>query len=134
MVRQRRLIVFAASLVTLLTLSPSAWAVPITTNESGMDLVFSQASFGGSPIDIRFNAPRHFRNNALLHIDTPAQLITLLNLVPNGPVGPQSGPINMFFVDQLNSVTASLTQASSAAHLPYRTTRLWSKLHSRREI
>jgi len=97
------LMLFAAPLVTLLALSPAAWAVPITTNESGMDLVFSQASFGKSPIDIRFNAPLHFRNNALVSIDTPAELIALFNLVANGPVGPQSGPINMFSVGQLNT-------------------------------
>jgi len=95
--RPHHLIVFGALLTTLLALSPSAWAL-ITTNESGMDSVFSQASFGANPIDIRFNTPQTFVRPDLLSIDTVAQFATLFSLVPRGP----AGPISMFFVDALS--------------------------------
>jgi len=63
-----------------------------------MDSVFSQASFGANPIDIRFNTPQTFVRPDLLSIDTVAQFATLFSLVPRGP----AGPISMFFVDALS--------------------------------
>ena len=112
LIRRRHLVVvFAALLASLLALSHAAWAVPIiTTNESGMDGVFSQSSFGVNTIDIRFNASVTFFSNDLLSIDTPAELIILLNLGPNGPFGVDP-TVNIYFVDVLNTCDGIINPA-----------------------
>src|SRR5262249_1180840 len=58
---------------------------------------FSQSSFDGTPIDIRFNAPREIVAPELLDINTPAQLTALVDLAPD-----PAPTADAFFVDQLN--------------------------------
>ena len=45
---------------------PNARAAFVTTNEAGLDSVFSQGSFGSNDIDIRFNPTVTFSNGSLL--------------------------------------------------------------------
>ncbi|WP_395700384.1 matrixin family metalloprotease [Aquabacterium sp.] len=51
----------------------SAQAAFVTTNEAGMDAIFSQSTFDGRNIDIRFNATVEVHNTALLVIDSSAE-------------------------------------------------------------
>ncbi len=54
---------------TALALSPAiARAGFITIDPAEMDVIFSQPSFGGTPIDIRFNPPQLIADPALLEI------------------------------------------------------------------
>ena len=77
--------------------APMAEAATVTTNESGLDAVFSQISFGNSPIDVRFNATQTLVNGNLLNIDTAAKSSALFGMANS------SGPaIDMFFVDTID--------------------------------
>jgi hypothetical protein len=69
----------------------------VTTNETGMDAIFSQGSFGTATIDIRFNPVQTIHNTALLVIDADldAELFQLSALAGPGPT------VGMFFVDSI---------------------------------
>ncbi len=70
----------------------------ITIDQAGINAIFSQPSFDGTPIDIRFNPSRIIVDPQLLVINTPAQLTALVDLAPDpAPV------VDAFFVDQLNA-------------------------------
>lgn len=84
--------------VILLFSGQSAWAGFITTNESGLDVVFSQTNFGADTIDIRFNPDVIIQNTSLLNIDTDTKLNALFALAPSA-----STVVNLFFVDTLDS-------------------------------
>lgn len=73
------------------------WSAFVTTNQSDMNQIFSQPSFAGTPIDIRFQPTVTISNGSLLSIDNLAELSTLFALSPVPPPG-----INMFFVDAVN--------------------------------
>jgi ethanolamine transporter EutH len=47
-----------AALVTLALSSAVVQGASVVLDVPGMDAIFSQASFGSTPIDIRFDAPR----------------------------------------------------------------------------
>ena len=72
----------------------------ITTNESGLDAIFSQAGFSGKTIDTRFNAGLTVADTALLSIDTDTEFDSLFNLSVYS--GRSSQIMNMFFVDAIN--------------------------------
>ncbi len=77
----------------------AADAATVTTNEAGMDLVYSQQSFvdAGAPIDIRYDPTQTIVSSDLLSIDTNTDLASLFSLAPASSPG-----VNMFFVDSIN--------------------------------
>ena len=70
----------------------------ITNNEAGMDSIYSQASFGSTPVDIRFNAGKTFANSSALDFDSTVDFATLFTFsgFSNGPT------VNLFFVDHIS--------------------------------
>ena len=86
-----------AALVGLAFTASSTQAATVTTNEAGLDGVFSQLSFGNSTIDVRFNATQTIYNANLLNIDTAAKSAALFGMANS------AGPaIDMFFVDTID--------------------------------
>lgn len=85
------------SALALLILLMGGMALPaatITTNEAELDAIFSQASFGPNPIDIRFTPAVVISDADLLTIDDAPELISLFSQSPS--VAPT---VNMFFVN-----------------------------------
>lgn len=62
--------------------SVTALAGYVTTNESAMDLIFAQSSFGANAIDIRYNSALTLNNPGLLDIGTETEFESLGILVP----------------------------------------------------
>ena len=86
-----------ATVVALLVAAAACPAALITTNELEMDTIFSQASFGGATVDIRFNSAVTVVDPTLVTIDSESELLSLL------AQGPGSSPtVNLFFVDGLD--------------------------------
>lgn len=69
----------------------------VTLDESRIDDIFSQPSFGSRPIDIRFSQPQEVVRPDLLSIDDLWELSALWGAMPRQPYA-----INLYFVDQLN--------------------------------
>jgi len=92
----------AASLVMaalpILLSSASAQAASIVIDEAEMTAIFSQASFGDTPISIRFNPPEQIVAPQLLDINTVADLQALYSLAPD-----PAPTVDAFFVDQLDA-------------------------------
>ena len=89
-------IVLAAAMLGLS--SATATAGFITIDQAGISAIFSQPSFGGTAVDIRFNSPRLIVDPELLDINSQAQLTALVDLAPDpAPI------VDAFFVDQLNA-------------------------------
>lgn len=79
----------------LLLVPVAGGAASITTNQAGMNAIFSQISFGGSPIDIRFNSP--------LSVNGPLDILTSTDLANLFALAPSASPtINLFFVDTIS--------------------------------
>lgn len=72
-----------------------------TLNETSLDAIFSQAAFGNTPIDIRFNAVQTIVNSTLLNINSDAKLDSIFSLAiqraPNNYRG-----LSLFFVDTIS--------------------------------
>ncbi len=83
-------------LVGVLVASSPAMAAAVTTNEAGLDAIFSQASFGVSPIDIRFDSIVTVSNSSLLDIDSATDFSLLFTI----PI--LDNHVNMFFVDTIS--------------------------------
>ena len=88
--------IVAASCIALLA-SATSHAGFVTTNEAGMDSIFSQVSFNGNTIDIRFGATQTIFNTSLLDIDSAAELNFLAS-----PTFGASPTVRMFFVDSIS--------------------------------
>jgi len=91
---------------------PEARAAFVTTNETGLDGVYSQPSFGANTIDIRFMPTVTFSNGDLLNITTEAGIDALFAFND----GPASNIISMYFVDTLDfcsSFNASIVGCST---------------------
>ncbi len=86
----------------------------ITTNESGLDAIFSQGSFGSTTIDTSFNAGLTVANSASLSIDSDAEFDSLFNLSVYS--GRDSNTISMFFVDAINFCGAPGSYAGCASN------------------
>ena len=91
-----------ATLAGLVCAVSTASAASITSDmlhEAALDAIFSQASFGTRPIDIRFDALAHLTvATNLLDLNTEAELVTLFNL------GLSAQPTtNLFFVNSIGS-------------------------------
>lgn len=71
-------------------------AAVVTLNEAGMDAIYSQAGFGMTPVDIRFNATVTLIKPQHLILDNAAEVTTLFGLSPTA-----SPTVNLFFVDSI---------------------------------
>ena len=85
--------IFAAVLLSVNT----AQAAFVTLNEPAMDSIFSQASFGSSPIDIRYGAVTEIVAPDLLEITTGAEVSSVFGL----HVG-AANVVNFYFIDTLS--------------------------------
>ena len=90
-----RIVALAAAMLALLSLDAEAGF--ITIDPAGMNEIFSQPSFDGTPVDIRFNSPRLIVDPGLLDINNQAQLTALVDLAPD-----PAPTVDAFFVDQVN--------------------------------
>ncbi|MBV9678821.1 MAG: hypothetical protein JO185_20965 [Acidobacteriaceae bacterium] len=78
--------------------STLAEAGSITIDAPGMSALFSQSSFGATPVSIRFNPSRLIVAPELLVIKDQADLQALLDLAPD-----PAPTVDAFFVDQLDT-------------------------------
>ena len=78
--------------------APLAQAAYVTLNESGLDSIFSQASFGGRTIDIRIGALTQLVRPDLLDLSTSAEVSALFGL----HVG-AANVVNFYFVDTISA-------------------------------
>lgn len=85
------------ALVALLA-APYAQAAFVTLNETGMDAIFSQASFGNNKVDIRYGAVTQLVRPDLLTITADSQVSTLFGLHAGG-----ANVVNFYFVDTLDA-------------------------------
>lgn len=97
--------------------SANVRAASIVIDEAEMTAIFSQASFDGTPIGIRFNPSREIVAPQLLNINTLADLQALYSLALD-----PAPAVTAFFVDQLNicgSAEPAITgQYAGCAQLP----------------
>ena len=94
-----------------LGMTGTGWTATVTTNEAGMDAIYSQASFGSTTVEIRFNSSISINNHDLLTITTAQEEAALWALVPTDP-----SSVNMYFVDTVDycgSYTVGLVGCSS---------------------
>jgi len=100
-----------------LALAAMLWAAPaqaafVTTNEASLDLIYSQASFGATPVDIIFNPVVIVENYALLTIDGVGDLVTLFGLFSAAPT------IFAYFVDSVDWCGAFNVGFAGCGELP----------------
>jgi hypothetical protein len=90
----------------------SANAGFVTTNEAGLDAVYGQASFGASPIDIRFDSAITIYNSEFVNIDSGEEMDALGALGVNSPI------VSAFFVDDINFCGVALPGIAGCAGVP----------------
>ncbi|MFG0263583.1 MAG: PEP-CTERM sorting domain-containing protein [Rhodopirellula sp. JB055] len=88
-------------------------AAVVTTQESGVDAIFSQASFGASPIDIRFGSIVTIENSSVIDIDSQADFNLLTDLAPN-----LGTAVNLFYVNSINWCGAPGANIAGCAEFP----------------
>ncbi|MBV8867596.1 MAG: PEP-CTERM sorting domain-containing protein [Acidobacteriaceae bacterium] len=86
------------AVVAIILSSTITGAASITIDSPEMQAIFSQSSFDGTPISIRFNLPRAIVAPGLLDIKNPADLKALYDLAPD-----PAPTVDAFFVDQLDA-------------------------------
>jgi Metallo-peptidase family M12B Reprolysin-like len=87
------------SMALVILLAPViAKAGAITIDEAGVNAIFSQESFGDTPVSVRFNPPETIVAPQYLVINTLADLQGLYSLVPN-----PFPTIAAFFVDTIRA-------------------------------
>lgn len=82
----------------LLLLTPLVNAALITTNEAALDSIFSQATFGSSPIDIRIGKARELVFPSLLDISTSSEVRELFNMHFG-----LANVVNFYFIDTISA-------------------------------
>ena len=87
---------FVVLLAALVAATP-ARAAFITNQEGGMTGVFSQASFGSTPIDIRWGPSVTVVAPTLLDITTDAEVTQVFNLFGGSPT------VNFYFIDTISA-------------------------------
>ena len=97
----RRLLAVVLGLSLFIT--SAAQAAFITTNEAQLDAIFSQASFGNTPIDIRIGAPTEIVAPSLLDITTNAEVSSLFGM----HVG-AANVVNFYFIDTISACGGSM--------------------------
>ncbi|MBN7818535.1 matrixin family metalloprotease [Bowmanella yangjiangensis] len=80
----------------LVCISGFANAAYITIDETGMDAIFSQASFGNTPVDIRIGPSVQHVDASLLNMDTAGKWATL-----TGAHYGAANVVNFWFLDDL---------------------------------
>jgi len=93
-------VVFGLSLI----ITSAAQAAFITTNEAQLDAIFSQASFGNTPIDIRIGAATEIVAPTLLDITTNAEVSSLFGM----HVG-AANVVNFYFIDTISACGATIS-------------------------
>ncbi len=88
--------VILAALAILLS-SAIGQAASVVIDEAGMNAIFSQDSFGDTPVSIRFNPSRQIVAPELLVIDSVAKLQALYSLATD-----PAPTVTAFFVDELD--------------------------------
>jgi len=86
-----------ALLLSLTVLGTSAKAAFVTTQEAGMDAVFSQAGFGSNIIDIRFGAVQTVVAPNLLDITSDAEVNQIFSLFNGFPT------VNFYYIDTISA-------------------------------
>ncbi len=104
---------FAFLIACMSSLPLVANAAVVTTQESGVDAIFSQASFGASPIDIRFGSIVTIENSFVIDIDSQADFNLLTDLAPN-----LGTAVNLFYVDSINWCGVPGANIAGCADLP----------------
>ena len=97
--------------LTILLSSPIAEAANVVIDEAGMNALFSQASFGNTPISIRFNPAKQIVAPDLLVIDNLTELKALYDLATH-----PAPTVTAFFVDQLNVCGAAEVDVNGTWH------------------
>lgn len=90
----------------------AANAAFVTTQEAGMDAIFSQAGFGNSPIDIRFGAVQTVFRPDLLNITADSQIDDLFGLFDGSPT------VNFYYVDTVDACGVFNTDFLGCGDLP----------------
>ncbi len=103
MLRKLAKLASAAAALSVLLAAPVAWAATVSLHETELDAIFSQASFGSTPIDIRFEATQTLVAPQWLDIPSSGDDFTNGNsqfsqLVP--PVS--SGTISIAFINSFD--------------------------------
>ena len=93
-----KILILTASLLV----TPLSQAGFITTNESALDSIFSQSSFGNLPIDIRIGTATEIVFQSLLDITSSAEISQLFGL----HVG-LANIVNFYFVDTISACGSS---------------------------
>lgn len=91
-----------------------ASAATVTTNEAELDAIFSQSSFGSTPIDVRFNPVQALVRPGLLNIRATNQLNRLFSFGPREP-----NVIDVFYVDTLDRCGGFNTAIVGCAYLGF---------------
>jgi len=84
-------------LMTLLSITSAANAAFITIDEVGMDAIFSQVTFGNTPVDIRIGASIEHVDPDLLNMNTGAKWATLTSNHYGA-----ANTVNFWFLDDLS--------------------------------
>jgi PEP-CTERM motif len=88
----------SACAASLLLLTPVASVAGyVTTNEAGVDAIYSQAGFDGNGVDIFFDVPLVLNRPDLLVLDSAAKL----NALRDATTSLKRPTINMYFVDTI---------------------------------
>ena len=94
-------------LITVAILASSqAKAAFITTNESDLDAIFSQSSFGLMPIDIRIGLASELVLPDLLDITTDAEVNQLFDMHIGG-----INVVNFYFIDTISACGGSISSS-----------------------
>jgi hypothetical protein len=91
-------------LVASLLATSHAKAGFITDNESALDAIFSQATFGLMPIDIRIGAASELVFPSLLDITTDAEVNQLFSFHIGGP-----SVVNFYFINTISACGSSIS-------------------------
>ncbi|NOY29424.1 MAG: hypothetical protein GXP28_04375 [Planctomycetes bacterium] len=90
------MLAIAGALLAIVTGPASSWAAFITTQESELDSIFSQPSFGATPVDIRFLPTITYVDANLLNINTQSKFYDLVGQFDSSPVH------NAYYVDTID--------------------------------
>lgn len=94
-----------AIVLALAVAGTTAKAAFITTQEAGMDAIFSQDIFGDDPIDIRFGAFQTIFAPNLLDISFGAEVGQVFNLANDFP------SVNFYYVDTISACGGTISNS-----------------------
>lgn len=91
-------------LIASLLIAPLSQAGFITTQEAALDSIFSQTSFGSTPIDIRIGAATEIVFPSLLDISSDAEISQIFGM----HVG-SANIVNFYFVDTISACGGTIS-------------------------